>query len=59
MTKQDLSQEYKVFQQWKSIHVTQCINKMKEKFIIISVDTEKAFEKSNTHSLKKHSGNQE
>lgn len=42
MTKRDLSQEYKVFQQWKSIHVTQYTNKMKEKFLIISVDREKA-----------------
>ena len=31
MTKWDLSQEHKVFQQWKSIHVTQYINKMKKK----------------------------
>jgi hypothetical protein len=39
------------FNIWKSIKVIHYINKLKVKnHMIISLDTEKAFEKSNTHS---------
>ena len=39
------------FNIWKSINIIQNINKLKDKnHMIISLDVEKAFEKSNTHS---------
>jgi hypothetical protein len=39
------------FNIWKSINITHYINKLKDKnYMIISLDAEKAFDKSNTHS---------